>query len=137
MIVLEQKGAFTDPILFIRLTNGDAIVVDGHHRVMAARNLRCETILAQEHTGSLADAILTATRANGEVKAPISNSQSMDYAWLWFAVARPSPRNPSKEELARTLGVSPRSITNIRKVYNTLLELEALTAGAPPMPSTS
>ena len=130
MTVLEQKGEFSDPILFIRLTNGDAIVVDGHHRVMAARNLHHETLLSKEHTGTLADAILAATRANGEVKAPISNSQSMDYAWLWFVAARPHPRHPSKDELARTLGVSPRSITNLRKVYNTILDLEVRTAGS-------
>lgn len=129
MDILEAKGCFADPIVFLRLTSGTAILIDGHHRANAASKLGHTEIWAVEHTGSLEDGILLATRENNLVKAPIGSEQAMDYAWLWFLAARPTPRKPTRDELMRMLGISKGSIDNLRRVYRGLLELEKLSEG--------
>jgi len=82
MQAVKECGAteFLTPIIFIRLTDGSFIVIDGHHRHTAALSLGWSTVNCLEFTGSWPEAMTLSVKANLEIKRSLTRDEKSDAA---------------------------------------------------------
>ncbi len=66
----------------VRAVGSKFILIDGHHRCTAyGRAGVTKDIPVQHYSGSIADAVLAAGRANSKAKLPMTTAQRQDFAW--------------------------------------------------------
>ena len=121
MTAVKDGGAtdFITPLVFIRLTTGDFVVIDGHHRHVAALSLGWSMVNCREFTGSWPDAMTLSVKANLEIKKALTRDEKSDAAWQLVAV----PVDLSLAALASLCQVGSATISRMRAVFKKLLGL--------------
>jgi hypothetical protein len=105
--VLRELNGDWPPIV---VTRADRVVVDGHHRVAAARLLGLRTITGVVFEGTEEEAYLEAVRLN------VSHGLPLTIVERKSAASRILGRNPewSDRRIAKVCGVSPHTIRSLR-----------------------
>lgn len=96
-------------------------VIDGHHRLdaYAHRGVR-SAIPCRAFTGSLDEAMAYSGLANSKDRLPMSKVDKLNYAWRLTLTT-----SLSKAKVARAASVSPRTVSNMRRTRDTLLDDDA------------
>lgn len=100
---------------------GDGYVcIDGHHRLDAYGEVgQRGGIPVNVFQGTLRQATLQATAGNSRDKLLMSEAEKMDAAWRYVCCGTEAY---SKAEIVKATAVSPRSVANMRGVWNRAVE---------------
>lgn len=96
---------------------GKRIVIDGHMRLMAYREVGLDgsTKVPVRHVqGSLWEALERASEANSKDKLPWTKADKWEAAWRMVKL-RKDPKDPTDRHIARLNNVSPATVGTMRK----------------------
>lgn len=116
-----KAGYELDLLTVWKRSEGDYVVVDGHHRYAAFRRLGYKKkVRAIVYECSEAEAKLLALNENIKTKLPMTKTERQNAAWRLVCSDHPY----SKAQTARATGVSERSVANMRAAKKKLNENE-------------
>ncbi len=121
--VLQNTGEPLDRLtLWQNTTDGQLVVVDGHHRLEAYAQAKWrKKVPALVHRCSLADARLLALQENGKTRLPLTNEEKLDAAWSLVCL---DCSVYSKRTITRNTGVSDGTVAKMRRTRRDLLKLK-------------
>lgn len=104
-----------DPITVLQ-AGGEAVLVDGHHRVEAYKRAKqAVDIPVRYFEGTPEEAVLESGQANSKAKLPMATWERMNLAWRLVVM-----KGFSKERIANAAGVSTSQVATMRKVLKKL-----------------
>jgi hypothetical protein len=119
---LDRLTLWTDP------ETGELVVVDGHHRLAAYRQVEWRgKIPADIYSCGIEEARLMALRENGKTRLPLTKDERMDAAWALVCLGS---EVYSKRVIQENTGVGNGTVATMRRTLKALLELDP--EGVPP-----
>ena len=106
-----ESELFMPPIIVYRVPNKGCLLVDGFHRVTAAKKAGLKTINADVKNGSYDDAVLAAATANVKHGMPLSQEERKKVVKV-FLKMHPERTN---RWIAEDVGVSVHNVQKIRE----------------------
>jgi hypothetical protein len=108
------------------------IVIDGHHRLKAYQQVQGEeaahrvvkALPVEAFTGTLNAAILRSAEGNTKDKLPMTFEEKADCAWRMVCLPRADDGSEAftKSQIAKSAGVSERTVASMRKVRKELAQ---------------
>lgn len=109
---LEALDCWCDP-------DGVLWLIHGHHRLAALTKLGRKKHDVRVHSGTLAQARLVSIAANSQDRLPLSTSERAQFAWQLHC---DHGKAYSITTLAKSAGISQKTVVNMRKVHGLLSE---------------
>ncbi len=110
--VMREEGAQFPPVRAIRLRDGRLMVIDGWHRINAAKRLDLRTLPTRIRSGEWFDAIEAAAASNARHGLPRTNADKRRAVEMLFVM--PKWRDASDREIARHCMVSHTFVAGMR-----------------------
>lgn len=106
------------------------LVLDGHHRMIAYQRLaidrkkpvKVNKVAVEIFTGPLEDAIKEASERNYQDKLNMSKNDKLERAWKLTVIDHPNTSRFSRNTIAKSTGIAPQTIANMRKEHRRLIE---------------
>jgi ParB-like chromosome segregation protein Spo0J len=101
--------------VLVLATKSGAVVLDGHHRVIAYEREGCPDVPVEWFDGSLKDAIAVAGQANSKTKLALTCRQRQDFAWKLVLLGL-----HSKKQIVEASGIGDGQVARMRRVKKQL-----------------
>jgi ParB-like chromosome segregation protein Spo0J len=111
--MMREEGAQFPPVLVIRLKDGRLMVVDGWHRINAAKRLDLKTLPTRIRSGEWFYAIEAATASNAFHGLPRTNADKRKAVEMLLTM--PKWADASNRAIARHCGLSHPFVANMRR----------------------
>lgn len=109
-----HSGRELDPVL-IWWSGRHWYVIDGHHRLLAYRRSRKDTIPVKVAFGSLQEMVAKAASLNSKDQLTMTTQDKSNMAWRLVTLT-----SNSKRDIARACGVSEATVANMRRALRKL-----------------
>jgi hypothetical protein len=116
LLKAKRKHEELDAIL-VKKIGDQNVILDGHHRAAAYERAGRTRIPVKYHKGTIADAVLVASKANSRLKRQMTPSERQNHAWKLVRLGV-----YSKSQIADAAGVSERNVAYMRTTAKELGE---------------
>lgn len=117
----KDGGEDLDPILVLPL-GYKAVVLDGHHRLEAYKQLGKKEISVKVFDGHPKEALLASAKENSKVRLQMSSAQRSQAAWELVSLFNKEGERFTREAIIGATGVGRGTVRTMRAVLKELLE---------------